>query len=130
MLEELPVAGARLGLLDLVDEVRRPRVHGRVDVAEVPLVGRQLTVGVQVTAVQEQLELLLGELDIDHGQGDRVEREVPRREPRVLPLVGHRDDVLGDEVPPLLVAHAAVRAEGIDAVLGEPALDVEAVVLL
>ena len=36
---------------------------------------------------------LLGELGIDQRERDAVERQIPRRVPRVFPLVGHRDDV-------------------------------------
>jgi hypothetical protein len=49
-LEEIEVPLAARRLLHAVLEERRPRMHGRVDVAEVPLVGGQLTVGVPDTA--------------------------------------------------------------------------------
>src|SRR3712207_9009144 len=42
-------------------------------------------------------------------RSERVEREVPRREPRVLPLVGHGDDVRAVRVAPLAVAPAPAR---------------------
>ena len=46
---------------------RRPSVDRRVDVAESPLISRNLTVGVHVPFAGEQIELLLGEIGIDHG---------------------------------------------------------------
>ena len=64
-----------------------PGVDGRVHVAEGPLVGGQLAVGVHVPLAAQQQELLLGELRIDVGDGHALEGQVPRREPRVLPRV-------------------------------------------
>ena len=104
----------------------------RVDVAEVPLVRRQLAARVEVQLVQHQLELVLGEVDVDHRQRHGVEGEVPRRVPRVLPRVGHRDDVVVDHVEPAAVAHVAALAvaQRVHVVLLEPAVEVEVVVLL
>ena len=79
----------------------RPGMHRRVDVAEFPFVGRQLTVRVHVPFARQQHELLLGEVRIDQRQGDAVKREVPGGVPRILPLVRHRDDVGVVEVPPV-----------------------------
>ena len=59
--------------------------------------------------------------------------QVPRREPRVLPLVGHRDDVARDHVEPRDVAHRAgggVRVPRVHPVLAQPAVHVVLVVLL
>ena len=56
--------------------------------------------------VQQQAELLLGERDVHDGERDRVEGEIPRREPRVLPLVWHGDYVVRDQVPPVFVPQA------------------------
>ena len=53
----------------------------------------------------------LANCGIDPRERDHVEREVPRRVPRVLPLVGHRDDVAVVEVRPVGVA-AVRRAAG------------------
>src|SRR6202035_6046408 len=77
-LEEEPVSLPRRRLFQLVNEPGGPRVHRRVDVAEVPLVSRQLPVRVQVAVVKQQLKLLLGERDVDGGEGHRMESEVPR----------------------------------------------------
>ena len=89
---------------------RRPRLDRRVDVAEVPLVGGQRPVRVLEPLPAEQHQLVLGEPGVDVGQRHAVEGQVPGGEPRVLPLVGHRQDVEGVEVPPARVA--PVRAPG------------------
>jgi hypothetical protein len=131
--EELAVAlAADLGLA-LVDPQRRPRRDRRVDVTEVPLVRGDLAVGVQEPRAEQHLHLLLGEVDVDERQRSAVEREVPRREPGVLPLVRHRDDVAGDHVEPRHVADRPGRVAHVprvDAVLAQPAVDVVLVVLL
>jgi len=100
-------------------------VDRRVDVAEVPLVGGDLPVWVQVLLAQHQLQLLLGKVRIDDVEGDDVKGQIPGRVPRVLPLVGHRDDVRVHHVGPLGVSdRRAAHAVGVDAVLVEPASDV------
>ena len=103
-LEPLRVALARLRLFQAVGEDGGPGMHRRIDVAEVPLVGRDLAVGVHVALAQHQLELLLAEVRVDERQGEDVEGEVPGRVPGILPLVRHRDDVAVVHVVPVVVA--------------------------
>ena len=108
---------------DLVEKQRRPGVHRRIDVAEVPLVRGNLSVGMRVQASQHQQELILREVEVDERQAERVKRQVPCGVPRVLPLVGHRDDVAVQHVEPLGVAHArARRRRGADAPCARPAI--------
>ena len=118
--------------VDLEDTQCSPRVHGRVDVIERPLVGGELTVGMHVPLTAQQQQLVLGELGVDHGEGHAVEGEVPRGEPRVLPLVGHRDHVGVVQMAPLVVAAVSTglgrRRQRRIAV--EPALDIEVEELL
>ena len=110
-LQERQVAAvAALLAVDLEDAPGRPGVDRRVDVAEVPLVGRQLAVGVHVPLARQQHELALGELRVDQGERDAVEGQVPGGVPGILPLVRHREDVGVVEVRP--VAVAAVPALG------------------
>ena len=86
---------------------------GRVDVAEVPLVGGQRAVRVLEPFPAQQDQLVLGERRVDVGQRHAVERQVPGGEPGVLPLVGHRHDVEGVEVaPPGVAARVAGRPAG------------------
>ena len=112
--------------------MRGEGVDGRVHVAEVPLVGRDLARRVQVGLGEHEVELALGEVGVDHAQGDGVEGQVPRRVPGVLPLVGHGDDVVVDHVEPGLVPGPPPpgRAQRVGVVLAEPHVEVEVVALL
>src|SRR5439155_4267921 len=87
LFEEHVVGALAVALLDLVDPPGGPGVYRRIDVAERPFVRRDLTVGMHVPLAQQELELALGEITIDEGERDAVEREVPRRVPGILPLV-------------------------------------------
>jgi hypothetical protein len=60
---EEPEIGPAQRLLHLVQVERRPRVHGRIHVAEVPLVRRDLPVRMEIEAVQHQHQLILGEVN-------------------------------------------------------------------
>ncbi len=53
--------------------------------------------------VQHQ-DLGLGELGIDERQCHAVKGQVPGRKPRVLPRVGHQDDLADCEVLPVVIA--------------------------
>ncbi len=130
-LQERDVLPAEV-LLDFVEEERRPRVHRGVHVAEVPLIGGHLPIGVAVQAAEHEQELLLGEVEVDQRQRQRVERQVPRRVPGVLPLVGHGDDVAVQHVEPLGVPDRARLAarERMCVVLLQPPVQVEVVELL
>ena len=131
-LEPLPVPLAALRRFEAVGEDGRPGVDRRVDVAEVPLVGRDLAVGVHVPLAQHQLELLLAEVGVDERQGEDVEGEVPGRVPGVFPLVGHRDDVAVVHVVPVVVARGGLprRLERVGPALLQPLVDVVVVELL
>src|SRR5205823_6919447 len=80
-----------------------PGMNRWIDVAKRKLIGRNLAVRVHVPFAQEKIELLFGEMRIDLREWDHVEREVPRRKPRILPLVWHRDDVAIEKVRPFFV---------------------------
>ena len=83
---------------------RRPGLHRRVHVVERPLVGGERPVRVLEPLAAEQDQLVLRERRVDAGERDAVEGEIPRGEPRVLPLVRHRHDVERVEGPPAVVA--------------------------
>ena len=118
--------------VDREDEVGGRGVDRRVHVVERPLVGGQGAVRVLEPFAAHQQQLVLREGRVDVGERDRVEGEVPRREPRVLPWIGHRQDVGRLEVPPGRVAAVLpLRWRRWQArVAVEPARDVVAVVLL
>ena len=132
-LEELAVAAAVDLLLDLVDADRRPRVHRRVDVAERPLVGRDLAVGMHVPLAREQEELLLREVGIDHRE--RESSGTPCPTPRTTGTPTCRASTARRAADmchhawlrPLLARFRRRRSGGIAV---EPALDHVAVVLL
>ena len=109
---------------------RRHRQHRRIHVVEGPLVCRHLAVRADVAFSEQQLDLILGEVDVHQRQCAAVEREVPLREPRVLPGVGHGNHVGRLHVAPAAIAAllAAVRRRKLVAIL--PARDVEVEVLL
>ena len=107
-------------LVDLVDAPRGPRVDGRVHVRELPLVRGELPVRVHVPLAQEEDELALGEVRVHERERDRVEGEVPRGVPRVLPLVRHREDVRVVEVLPAGVAPVARARAGARGWSGSP----------
>ena len=77
-----------------------------------PLVRRQLAVRVHEPFAQQQHELILRELRVDHRQRNRVKREIPRRVPRILPRVGHRDHVVVVEMRPRVIASAPTLGGG------------------
>ena len=81
---------------------------------------------------KHQPELLFREVRVDERQHDGLKREVPRCEPWVLPLIGHREDAHRVEMPPSpIAAQMAVggwRVTGVVAV--EPDIDVVQVTLL
>ena len=118
------VPPAPLGPLGTEDLQGTHRVHRRVHVPEGPLVGGYLAVGVQVALAQHQLHLVLGEVDVDQGQGRAVIGQVPGGEPGILPLVGHADDVVGAQVAPVPVTPLEAAGRGRAAIALEPALDV------
>ena len=59
-LEKRHIGGARRAAFDLINAHRGPSVHRRVHVAELPLVRRQLTVGMHEPLAQQQDQLVLG----------------------------------------------------------------------
>ena len=124
--EEIDVRLAAQGLLGAMQEEGRPGMDRRVHVAEVPLVGRHLTAGMQVDPAEHQLHLLLGEVGVHDRQRQRVEGQIPGRVPGILPLVGHRDDVLVEHVEPLRVPGIAISGmQRVGVVLIQPVVAVE-----
>ncbi|MFZ0791443.1 MAG: hypothetical protein WAM94_17660 [Chromatiaceae bacterium] len=71
-LQEATVFPPALYPLGAVDLEGRSRVQGRVGVAQIPFVGRDLAAVVQGVGVEQQLHLLLGELRVQQGQTGRL----------------------------------------------------------
>ena len=107
-------------------------MHRWIDVAEVPLVGRHLAVGVQVAFAQHQSQLLLAEIHINESQGDDVEGQVPGCVPGIFPLVRHGNDVAVVHMVPVVVARRLFASffERVGAALFEPLVHVIVVELL
>src|SRR5690349_15000894 len=61
-----------------------------------------------------------------------MKSQVPRRIPRILPLVGHRNDVAVQHVEPLGIANALLTgtSHGMSFVFLQPSVKIEIVVLL
>ena len=111
---------------------RRPGLHGRVHVAEIPLVGGQRAVRMLEPLPAEQDQLVLGERGIEVRQRDAVEGQVPGGEPGVLPLVRHGHDVEGVEAAPAAVpaGQPLFGRRRLARVTVQPAADVVVVQLL
>ena len=62
-------------------------MNGGVDVGEVPFVGGDLTVWMEIPFSGENIELFLCEFRIDHGEGDTVEGSIPSGEERIFPFI-------------------------------------------
>ena len=87
-LQEVDVRFTTPCLLGAIQEQARKGVDRGVHVAEVPLVGGHLPVGVLVGIAKHQLHLLLGEIGVHDRQRQRVEGQVPGRIPGVSHLSG------------------------------------------
>ena len=118
--------------VDQEDPRRGDRVDRRVDVVEVPLVGRDRPVRVLEPLAQHHDELVLGERRIEVRPRHRVEGQVPGREPRVLPGVRHREDVEGVQVAPPGIASGGMTGgrSGLSRVTVKPLPDPVRVELL
>ena len=99
-------------------------MHRRIHVAERPLVGRNLSVGMHVPLAQHQDELILGKIRIHQRQRNAVKRQVPCGVPGILPFVGHGDDVGVVQMRPLVIAAVAAlrRRRRIARIAFEPLL--------
>ncbi len=65
------------GLFSPVQEEGCPDVHGRIDVAEVPIVGRDLSGRMPEELLPHQVELFFSEIHVNCGERNGVDRQVP-----------------------------------------------------
>src|SRR5215472_9380584 len=119
-LQEFEIGLAAQCLLGPVEKDRGPTVHRWIDITEIPFIGWDLSGWMQVKPEKQQVELLLGKIDVDRGERNGVKRQIPSGEPRIFPFIRHRDDMAADHVEPLVVPDPAARPSHIDAVLLEP----------
>jgi len=114
---------ATLPPVDLEDAPGGPCVNRRIDIAERPLVRRELPVWVHVPLAREQRELVLCELRVDQSERHAVKRQVPGGVPRVFPFVGHGDHVGVVQVQPFAVTAVLSlrRRRGLGRVTDQPA---------
>src|SRR5262249_46780154 len=91
LLQEVEINPAPL-ILDLVQEQRSPGMDRRIDVAKIPLVRRNLSIGMEIEIAQHEKLLFFGEIKIHQRQADGVEGQIPSCIPGIFPLVGHGDD--------------------------------------
>ena len=68
-------------------------MHRRIHVAERELISRNLPARMHVPLAQQQNQLLFREMRIDFRECHHMERQIPRRIPRELPVVRHRHHV-------------------------------------
>ena len=104
LLEKISVGSAVADPIHVVDAPDRPRVHRRVEIGELPFVRRNLPVRMLELLEQHQPQLVLREVGIDQSEDDGLEREIPGREPRILPFVRHRKDAHRVEMTPVPIA--------------------------
>src|SRR5712672_3964319 len=90
--------------LNFVNSKSRPRMYRRIYVPERPFVRWQLPVRVHIPLAQQQNELFLRKIRIDQRDGNRMKRQIPRRIPRILPFVRHRNNVVVVQVRPIMVS--------------------------
>ena len=103
-----PIPGASFGR-HFIHPPTRPRMHRRIHVGEIPLIRRHLPVRVHIPLAQQQIQLSFRKGRIDPRHRDHMESHVPRREPRILPLVRHRDHITRKKMGPIRVATAPPR---------------------
>ena len=132
LLQEHPVALALAQPVHVVDPPHRPGLHRRVQVRELPLVGRDLPGWMLKLLEEQQPKLFLCELAVDERERHAMEREVPRGEPRILPFVRHRHDAHRVEVPPVRIADLFPRLgrRPVGAVALQPHVHIEEIDLL
>ena len=125
-LEEIDVHLAAPRLLGAAQKESCKSMDRGIHIAEVPLIGGHLPVGVQVGRAEHQVHLLFGEVGVHDRERERVEGQVPGRVPGVLPLVGHGDDVVVQHVEPLRVPGISISMmERVGVVLVQPVVTVE-----
>ena len=132
-LEEVAVGLARADPVHVVDPPDRPGVDRRVEVGELPLVGRDLAVGVLELLEEQDPELLLGELAGRPGRRRRSGTPGPRRRTRGTPTCRAWSSPASSSGAASAGCGSSAREAGggqVGVVAVEPDVDVEEVALL
>src|SRR5437667_2777384 len=102
----------------------RPCMNWGVDITKCPLVGRQLSIRMHIPFVKEQKYLLLGKIHINQAHCYAMERQVPRCEPGIFPVIRHNDDISTVEMSPATIAIALSWWCWFGRVASQPILDI------
>src|SRR5690242_13513 len=86
-----------------------PGVHRRIQIRELPLISRNLSIGVLELLEEHYPEILLRKFRIYQCQRRALEGQIPCCEPWILPLVGHRQNAHGIQVSPMMIADSLAR---------------------
>ena len=123
--QKCAIAFSGLFAFNLINAPRRPSQHRRINVVEIPFVGWNFAVRVLIPFTDDEIELGLGELDIDQREREAVESQVPRCVPGKFPFVRHGHDALVVKMTPAGVAAllAFVWRRRLVRIAVEPSLD-------
>ena len=102
--EKFSVAGALPFLFEFVDAPCSPGVYRRVDIAERPLVGRQLAIRMHVPFARHEQQLLFGKVGVNQRERDAVKGQIPRRIPGIFPFVRHGNHIGIVKMVPVFIA--------------------------
>src|SRR2546428_10181849 len=90
LFEKFAVSFARANSIHVVNTPYCPRMNRWIQIGELPLVSGNLAVRMLKLLKQQEPQLLLRELRIDQRERHAMKRQIPRGEPRILPLIRHR----------------------------------------
>src|SRR5262249_32563577 len=107
--EELDISSAMQRLLGAMQKDRGPGVDRWISITKIPFIGWNLAGRMLIELLQHQVELVLGKIEVNSRECDRVEGQIPRGVPGIFPLVRHRYYVLVDHVTPGTVPNPADR---------------------
>src|SRR6516165_3292954 len=122
--QKMHVAGTALHPLGAEHLEGSRCMNRRVCVVEGPFIRRDLAIRMQIALSQQNLDLVLGKINVDECQRAAMKSEVPGCEPRILPTVRHRDDIARLEMFPVTVAAAEAAHRRPQRITRQPALDV------
>mmetsp|Transcript_25840 Transcript_25840/g.42091 ORF Transcript_25840/g.42091 Transcript_25840/m.42091 type:complete len:226 (-) Transcript_25840:354-1031(-) len=102
--------------IHLKDAPNSPRVHGGIDIIEVPFIGWKLPIGVHKPLGCQEPQLLLGKTRIHQSQRQAMKRQIPGGIPGIFPFVWHGDHVQVVEMIPIFISPATAGRCGIPSI--------------